>query len=134
MRHTEPLSWDQGEIDWLSVDEGFGEARQRKQPIVLAYFTHWCPDCHNISLFFKDERVIRLARSFVMIWANRDEDLQTGQRYDIDGTYVPRLQFLTSDGELIESLTSGRADDVYFYEAHHLEQWVLNMERALTTS
>lgn len=131
MRHTEPLSWDQGEIDWLSVREGFVEAKVRNRPMILAYFTHWCPDCHNISLFFEDERVVRLARSFIMIWANRDEDVQTGQRYHRDGTYVPRLQFLTPDGELIESLTSGREEDIYFYEAHHLEQWVSNMEAAL---
>lgn len=131
MRHIEPLSWGQGEIDWLSVDEGFVKAKALNRPILLAYFTHWCPDCHNISSFFEEERVIAMSRAFVMIWTNRDNDPQTGQRFDIDGTYVPRLQFLSPDGELIESLTSGRTEDIYFYEAKHLEQCVLNMESAL---
>lgn len=132
MRHTDKLDWNDEHITWHTYPEGFAIARQTSTPIFLAYYTHWCPDCHHISGYFHDPRVVALSQSFVMVWANRDNDPVAGADYDVDGTYVPRLQLLTAQGELLAHLQSGREDDVYFYAQETPDALIENMTSALT--
>jgi thiol-disulfide isomerase/thioredoxin len=126
-----PADWNADGLAWRSYDEGLAAGRAQNKPIVLIFYTDWCPHCHNYSRLFHDPEVVRLSSRFVMIRVERDGHREISSRYDIDGEYIPRTFFLTPAGAVLNELTSDNDDFLYFLDEHDPAELVSLMQLAL---
>lgn len=123
--------WNDAGIQWQPYEQGLAAAKKDKKPIVLIFYTEWCPHCANYSKEFHDEKVVAQSKSFVMIRLDKDKNAELSQKYAPDGEYIPRTYFLGSDGTLDASLTAPRPEYKYFYDEHDPAQLLAAMDTAL---
>lgn len=126
--------WNDSGINWRPYEAGLAEARATGKPVVLIFYTDWCPHCHNYSRLFHDPEVARLAASFVMVRVERDGHRDISARYALDGEYIPRTFFLSPEGVLIPGLDSGREQYRYYLDEHDPSELTSRMEEVLETS
>jgi thiol:disulfide interchange protein len=124
-------SWNDDAIAWATYEQGMSRAAAERRPIVLVFYTDWCPHCHNFSRVFHTPEVVALARSFVMIRVERDGNRELSEMYDLDGEYIPRTFFLTSAGEVRTELHGKNPSFRYFVDEHEAHELVALMRRAL---
>lgn len=123
-------SWNRGQIAWRTFEDGRAEAARTRKPMMLVFYTTWCPHCRNFSHVFDDATVVAAARDFVMVRANADEQRELSQRFAPDGTYIPRTYFLSSAGELAADVKAHDAPFAYFYDERDPSALVAGMQRA----
>jgi thiol-disulfide isomerase/thioredoxin len=126
-----PADWNPGGVAWRPYVEGLATGKASNQPILLIFYTDWCPHCHHYSRLFHDPEVARLSSRFVMIRVERDGNRELSARYDIDGEYIPRTFFLTPSGAVLTELTSDNEDFLYFLDEHDPTELVMLMQQAL---
>ncbi|HYC53527.1 MAG TPA: thioredoxin family protein [Candidatus Binatia bacterium] len=108
--------WNDSGIQWKSYEEGLSEAKASKKPVMLVFYTEWCPHCTNYAKLFHDPKLVELSKKFVMIRIDKDKDAATSGKYAPDGQYIPRTFFLKSDGTLLADVTEQRPQYKYFYD------------------
>jgi thiol-disulfide isomerase/thioredoxin len=123
--------WNERAVRWLPYEAGMARGQAERRPILLVFYTDWCPHCHNYSRVFHDPEVVRLARDFVMIRVERDSSRELSERYDIDGEYIPRTFFLTPAGDLRSELRSTNPEFRYFLDERDPAELIALMRRAL---
>lgn len=124
--------WNDKGIDWMSYEAGVKKAKEVNKPVLMVFYTDWCPHCTNYSKIFHDEKVVEKAKKFVMVRMNMDENRElSGQFTDGGKQYVPRTFFLGPDGKLAADLTAGRDDYKYFYHELDPASILAGMDRAL---
>jgi thiol-disulfide isomerase/thioredoxin len=126
-----PSDWNVREVAWMPYEAGLAAGKAQHKPIVLVFYTDWCPHCHNYSRLFHDPELVRLSQEFVMIRVERDGHREISGRYDIDGEYIPRTFFLTPTGSVLTELTSDNDDFRYFLDEHDPTELIALMQRAL---
>lgn len=126
-----PSDWNVREVAWMPYEAGLAAGQAAHKPIVLVFYTDWCPHCHNYSRLFHDPELVRLSQQFVMIRVERDGHRDISARYDIDGEYIPRTFFLTPTGSVLTDLTSDNDDFRYFIDEHDPTELIALMQRAL---
>lgn len=124
-------AWNAAHIDWQSYQKGLRTARAEHKPVCLVFFATWCPHCAHYAHVFNSPEVARLARRFVMIRLDVDQNPALGARFAVDGEYVPRTYFLSSDGQLDPSISAERARFRYFYDERNPASLLGGMRRAL---
>jgi protein-disulfide reductase (glutathione) len=122
--------WNDAEIGWQPYEAGLAAAKKDKKPVVLIFFTEWCPHCANYSKLFHDEKVIDQTKKFVMIRLDKDKNAELSKKYAPDGEYIPRTFFLGSDGTLDATLTAPRSEYKYFYDERDAAQLLAAMDAA----
>ena len=122
--------WNDQQIKWRSYDEGLAEAKKSKKPVLLVFFTEWCPHCKNYSAVFHDPKVVTKAKQFVMIRLDGDKNKELSQKYAVDGSYIPRTFFLSSDGTLSD-IHAPREQFKYFYDERNPDSILAGMDAAL---
>lgn len=123
--------WNASQIEWLSFEAGSRRAKEQQRPILLVFWAGWCSHCKVYSHVFEDPRVVELARRFVMVRANVDEEEALAQRYAPDGGYVPRTLFLSSEGVLQREIHAARPQYVHFYDERNPASLLGGMKAAL---
>lgn len=123
--------WNDGGIAWQPFDKGVAAAKEAKKPILLVFYTDWCPHCTNYSKVFHDEKVVAKSKDFVMIRLNKDQNKELSAKYAPDGEYIPRTYFLAPDGTLDADLNAGRPQYKYFYDVVDPGSIMAGMDRAL---
>jgi thiol-disulfide isomerase/thioredoxin len=126
-----PADWNDRRVAWVPYAEGLAAGRERHLPILLIFYTDWCPHCHNYSRLFHDPELVRLSQRFVMIRVERDENRDISRVYDIDGEYIPRTFFLTPTGAVLTDLASDSDEYRYFLDEHDPAMLMSLMESAL---
>jgi len=126
--------WNSGAVLWRPYEEGLEAARAEDKPLILIFYTDWCPHCHNYSRVFHDPRLVELSRRFVMVRIERDSHPELSSLYDLDGQYIPRTFFLGADGRVLRDLSSGHARYRYFLDEHEPDELLGLMQRALQIS
>jgi thiol:disulfide interchange protein len=129
--HAGAENWNDDQIKWRSYEDGLKEAKQSGRPVCLIFYTTWCPHCANYSKLFSDPQVVEKAKSFVMIRVDNDKSADISNQYHPDGAYIPRTFFLSSSGQLDESLSEGRPSYKYFYNETDPTSILAGMDRAL---
>ena len=124
-------NWNDAAIAWAAYEQGMARAAAERRPIVLVFYTDWCPHCHNYSRVFHAAEVVELARSFVMIRVERDANRELSEMYDLDGEYIPRTFFLTQAGEVRTELHAKNPAFRYFIDEHSASELVALMRIAL---
>jgi uncharacterized protein YyaL (SSP411 family) len=126
-----PSDWNPRQIAWQPYVAGLAEARAARKPVVLIFYTDWCPHCHNYSRVFYDREVVELAARFVMIRVERDGNRDISAKYNLDGDYIPRTFFLRPDGELLSDLDNGSSEYRYYLDEHGSGELLSLMREAL---
>lgn len=121
--------WNDGQIKWQSYDEGLAEAKKTKKPIMLVFFTEWCPHCKNYSGVFHDPKVVAKSKQFVMIRLDGDKNKELSQKYAVDGSYIPRTFFLSPNGTLSD-IHAPRDQFKYFYDERNPDSILAGMDAA----
>ena len=124
------MDWNGARVAWREYDAGFAEARASGKPVLLIFYTDWCPHCHNYSRLFHVPEVIELAASFVMIRVERDGHPELSARHAPDGEYIPRTFFFAAAGTPWPDLTSDNPEYRYFIDEHDAGELIDLMTRA----
>lgn len=122
--------WNDGQIAWRPYEAGLAEAKKEKKPVLLIFFTEWCPHCTNYSKVFHDPKVVAKAKDFVMIRLDADQNKELGKQYAVDGSYIPRTFFLSSAGKLDASIHAPREQFKYFYDVKNPAAVLAAMDQA----
>jgi len=123
--------WNDGQVQWQTYEAGLAAAKKDKKPILLIFFTEWCPHCTNYSKEFHDEKVVTQVKRFVAIRLDKDKNAELSKKYAPDGEYIPRTYFLSPDGTLDPTITAPRSEYKYFYDEHDPAQLLASMDAAL---
>lgn len=122
-------------IQWRGWEEGLAEARRDGKGIVLVVYADWCPRCRELAPVFEGARIGELSQRLVMIRQNADEaPAWLTQRFEQQGSYVPRVMVLDSTGALRPEISSGNPRFPYFYTPAGVKALELSLERAATRS
>ncbi len=108
--------WNDAGIAWRPYSDGVAEAKKSGKPICLVVFTDWCPHCKNYSAVYHDPKVVEMAKKFVMIRLDQDQNKDLVKDFAPDGQYIPRTLFLSSEGKLDADLRAPRELYRYFYD------------------
>ena len=122
--------WNDAQIKWMSYADGLAAAKKDNKPILLIFYTDWCPHCANYSKVFHDPKVVAESKDFVMVRLNGDKEKELSQQYAVDGGYIPRTFFLSSAGKLDESIHAPRDKFKYFYDEANPASVLGGMEAA----
>lgn len=125
-----PADWNHRGIEWRPYALGLRDAAREKRPIVLVFYTDWCPHCHNYSRVFHDPRLVEASKDFVMIRVERDGNLDLSAEYDLDGDYIPRTFFLYPNAEIMKQLNTGRSEYAYFLDEYEPDELLELMNQA----
>lgn len=118
-------------IAWRGLDEGLREAKSTDRPIMLVVHTSWCSKCRALKgLFNRDEQLAELSEQFIMVHADQD-NVPQATLYAPDGTYIPRVMFLDSDGKLDKELQNPNRSSKFRYFYTPQEDLVGTMREAL---
>lgn len=123
--------WNDKGIQWRTYDDGLAEAKKSGKPVLLIFYTDWCPHCTRYSGVFHDAQVIDKAKSFVMVRVNKDDNAALSGKHAPDGQYIPRTFFLKPDGTFMESIKTPRDKYQYFYNPQGPQEILAAMDKAL---
>lgn len=122
--------WNDAQIKWVSYDDGLAAAKKEKKPVLLIFYTEWCPHCTNYSKVFHDPKVVAKSKELVMVRLDADKNKELGQKYAVDGSYIPRTYFLAPDGSLSD-IHAPREQFKYFYDERNPASVLAGMDAAL---
>ena len=122
--------WNDSGIAWKPYEEGLAAAKKEKKPVMLIFFTEWCPHCKNFAAVFHDQKVVDESKKFVMIHLDKDKNNELSKQYAPDGEYIPRTYFLASDGKIDESIHAPRDKFKYFYDEKDPASILAGMDEA----
>jgi thiol:disulfide interchange protein len=123
--------WNDDGIAWKSYEDGLAEAKKENKPILLVFYTEWCPHCTNYSKVFHDPKVVEQSKQFVMVRIDNDKNKDLGKKFSPDGGYIPRTFFLSSNGTLDPDIHEARDQYKYFYSESSPSGILGGMDRAL---
>lgn len=82
----------------IKTEQDFHTAIQSSKPVVVKFYTDWCPDCHRIDPFMPAVEAAYEAK-IEMIAVNRDTLPELGTTYDVFG--IPSFIAFQNGKELI---------------------------------
>jgi thiol-disulfide isomerase/thioredoxin len=123
--------WNDSGIKWQTYEEGLAEAKKSKKPVLLIFYTEWCPHCTNYSKVFHDPKVVEKSKEFVMVRLDSDKNQELGKKYALDGSYIPRTYFLSSSGTVEADIHAPREKFKYFYDENNSASVLAGMDTAL---
>jgi len=112
--HAGGVEW-RGSVEWHTWNDGLALAGKSGKPIFVLVYADWCPHCRTLGPIFAEPEMEALAKHFVMVRQNHDDDPAWLQPYKQYGSYVPRIFFFDPRGKLREDVTSGHPRYPYFY-------------------
>ena len=101
---SEEIKWNNEHIRWQEYEHGLNYARQTRKPVILIFYTNWCPTCKKYAYVFQDNRVVAESDKFIMIRLNRDNNKELSLKYGFDGVYIPRTIALYPDGKVMHEI------------------------------
>ena len=122
--------WNDKGVAWQPYEAGLAAAKKAKKPVCLIFYTEWCPHCANYSGVFHDPRVVAEAKKFVMVRLDKDKNAELSKQYALDGEYIPRTYFLSSDGKVDPDLHAPRPQFKYFYDEKNPDSVLAGMGEA----
>ncbi len=123
--------WNDQGVKWRPYEEALAEAKKTKKPVLLIFYTDWCPHCANYSKVFHDPKVVEASKQFIMVRVNGDQNQDLSKQYALDGTYIPRTYFLAPSGTVDADIHAPRDQFKYFYDEKNPDSVLAGMNAAL---
>ncbi|MGZ0053283.1 thioredoxin family protein [Brevibacillus gelatini] len=82
----------------IKTEAEFEQAIASSKPVVVKFFTDWCPDCHRIDPFMPEVEE-KYKEQLDMVAVNRDTLPDLSQKYDVFG--IPSFIAFSQGKELI---------------------------------
>jgi thiol:disulfide interchange protein len=120
-----------GNVAWRTWEEALPLAKRESKPILVLIYADWCPHCRTLAPAFADPQVEALAKHFVMVRQNHDDDPAWLEPYKKYGGYVPRVFFFDSKGQMRDDITSGHPRYPFFYAGEHVDFLKQSMRRVI---
>jgi len=76
--------WNDANVQWQPYEAGLAAAKKDKKPVLLIFFTEWCPHCTNYSKVFHDPQVVETSKKLVMIRLDKDKNGAVSGKYMSD--------------------------------------------------
>lgn len=124
------VEW-KGSVVWRTWEEALPVARRESKPILVLVYADWCPHCRTLAPAFADPQVETLAKHFVMVRQNHDDDPAWLEPYKKYGGYVPRIFFFDPQGKMREDITSQHPTYPFFYSGEHIDFLKQSMRRVI---
>jgi len=119
-------------IAWQPWEKALAQAKAERKALMLVVYAHWCPRCRELSPVLARPDVVALSKRLLMVGQDLDERPSwLTERFDGPyGSYVPRVFFLTPDGQVREDLQSGNPRYPYFFAPQAPDALVAAMQKA----
>ena len=121
-----------GKIEWTSFNDSVKLATEINKPIMLIFHRSWCQFTRDLKEEFAiSQDLAEISKHFVMVNVE-DDEIPNDKKFDLDGSYVPKILFLDSQGnvdqEVMNENRRGKKSK-YFYQ--HGIDVVASMKKAL---
>ncbi|XP_059051838.1 thioredoxin domain-containing protein 12-like [Achroia grisella] len=114
-----------------SLESGLQIATHHNKPVMVIIHKSWCSACKNLKPKFASSSEIQsLSKHFVMVNLV-DEEEPKNSNYAPDGSYIPRILFISPKGSVDHDIYNeeGSSQHKYFYSRP--EQIAKSMRRVL---
>lgn len=106
-------------IKWVDYQSALDD---QSKPTVVILHKSWCPACQKLkpqlSHNFDFEK---LSAKFSMVNAKEEDPLHALSEFNIDGTYIPRLFFMSPSGQVIPEIQNLKGNPKYKYYHYNSE-------------
>jgi len=127
--------WNGKEIAWLDYEAGLAEAKATEKPVLVVFHANWCPHCRTYRKAFYAPEIISLAKSFITVIVDIDDEPRINRKYGLDGTYIPRTMVVNAKGVVRTQLRAKERDEYqYFVDPRSPDELLDLMVRALEGS
>jgi thioredoxin-like negative regulator of GroEL len=82
----------------IKTEAEFEQAIAAEKPVVVKFYTDWCPDCHRIEPFMPEVEA-KYKEQLDMVAVNRDTLPELGQKLDVFG--IPSFIAFREGKELV---------------------------------
>uniref|UniRef100_A0A915HYS8 Thioredoxin domain-containing protein n=1 Tax=Romanomermis culicivorax TaxID=13658 RepID=A0A915HYS8_ROMCU len=107
-----PLSrgWND-DIAWVSLEDGYRLAKEQRKPLFVLIHKTWCHACQNLKKTFAKAKAIQdMAKNFIMVNCEDDEE-PWEEDFSPDGAkYIPRLFFVDPDGTVLKDVKNPKEE------------------------
>lgn len=119
-------------IDWQTWSKGLTLAKETRKPVMVILHKSWCPACKSLKPKFEASKDIeKLSSQFVMINAKEGEEPIDEPKFNVDGTYIPRVIFLDSEANVLSDVINESGNPQYKYYHMNAESIVKSMKKVL---
>ncbi|XP_065649943.1 uncharacterized protein LOC100207796 isoform X3 [Hydra vulgaris] len=88
-------------INWMGYEEGLIQAKKMHKAIMLVMYNDYCEfSSFMMKQFRESNEIAEVAKKFVMVNVGEEEGKALGEKFDVDGTYTPRIFFMDPDQNL----------------------------------
>lgn len=102
-------------ISWFTLDKALAEAKAQNLPIMVVIHKSWCGACKALKpKFAASEEIAKLSKNFVMVNVEDDEEPKK-KEFSPDGGYIPRILFLSPDGNVQKNYYNSNGNPKYKY-------------------
>jgi len=91
-------------MELIQSQETFETIISQEQPVIVKFFTGWCPDCRRLDMFIPE--IMEENQQYTWYQINKDEFPEIAEKYDVMG--IPSL-LVFKNGEKIAHLHSANA-------------------------
>lgn len=90
------------QIKWMDYEEGLQEAKKSHKISMLVFYNDYCMFSKTLKQQFRESPAIaEISKKFVMIAVPEEKGKDLGPKFDVDGTYTPRIIFMDPDQNLV---------------------------------
>ncbi|KAG8222805.1 hypothetical protein J437_LFUL005011 [Ladona fulva] len=119
------------QYDWQTLEEGLLKAKSTKKPLMLVIHKSWCGACKALKPKFAASKGIQaLSSNFVMVNA-MDSEEPSDKKYAPDGGYIPRILFLSSEGDVLEDIVNDGGNPSYKYYYFGVSDIISSMKKVI---
>jgi len=99
------FAYSKGAVPWrYDLDGAKVEAGREKKPLLVYFTADWCGPCqHMKSTTWADARVAEALKDYIPVQIDVDDQPNIARTFGVRG--IPRVQVMTADGTLGQSLT-----------------------------
>ena len=121
------------QLEWVNdLNMAKKLAQQKGKPIFLLLYKPWCSICKIFSReLFDSDYLVELSKKFVMV--KIQEDINE-EEFAPDGTYVPRILFLSKDGKVMKDIYNEKGSKSYLYYYVTQKQILSSMHLAIDSA
>ncbi|MGL6226721.1 MAG: thioredoxin family protein [Thermoguttaceae bacterium] len=100
---------------FTDYESGRKSAREKNKPILLFFYTPQCVYSRQmLDETFRNRDVLKLSEQFVCIQIDESQQRPLCEQFDVDAT--PTIQFMSSDGVLLQRLTAKKRPEQVLHQ------------------